>query len=163
MTRGLPLLLLTAYLCLFILLAIKPYDRDFWLAENLPIVLIVAALVVSRPWFAFSNTAYLMMAFLIFLHLRMALCSLRRSHCWFSRARITGRCLGCAEGHAGRWSGVSGRHRPFFQPPLAFYRPDDVPGAISPPGIENRASLLPRRARFKRRLALRINFEFANP
>lgn len=68
MTRRLPLLLLTAYLCLFILLAIKPYDRDVWLAENLPIVLIVAALVVSRRWFAFSNTAYLMMAFLIFLH-----------------------------------------------------------------------------------------------
>jgi len=68
MTRRLPLLLLTAYLFLFILLAIHPYDRDVWLAENLPIVLIVAALVVSRRWFAFSNTAYLMMAFLIFMH-----------------------------------------------------------------------------------------------
>jgi putative membrane protein len=68
MTRRLPLLLLTAYLFLFIWLAIHPYDRDVWLAENLPIVLIVAALVVSRRWFAFSNTAYLMMAFLIFLH-----------------------------------------------------------------------------------------------
>jgi putative membrane protein len=68
MTRRLPLLLLIAYLVLFALLAIKPYDRTVWFAENLPIVLIVMALVLSRRWYAFSNTAYLMMAFLIFLH-----------------------------------------------------------------------------------------------
>jgi putative membrane protein len=68
MTQRLPFLLLAAYLLLFILLAIHPYDRTVWFAENLPIVLIVAALVLSRRWFAFSNTAYLMMAFLIFLH-----------------------------------------------------------------------------------------------
>lgn len=68
MTRRFPLLLLTAYLVLFTLLAIKPYDRAVWFAENLPIALIVVALVISRGWFAFSNTAYLMMAFLVFLH-----------------------------------------------------------------------------------------------
>jgi len=68
MTQRLPFLLLTAYLLLFILLAIHPYDRTVWFAENLPILLIVAALVLSRRWFTFSNTAYLMMAFLIFLH-----------------------------------------------------------------------------------------------
>ena len=68
MTKRLPLLLLTAYLVLFTLLALRPYDRAVWFAENLPIVLIVAALVLTRRWFAFSNTAYLMMAVLIFLH-----------------------------------------------------------------------------------------------
>ena len=68
MTRRLPLLLLIAYLVLFALLAINPYDRTVWFAENLPIVLIVMALVLSRRWYAFSNTAYLMIAFLIFLH-----------------------------------------------------------------------------------------------
>jgi putative membrane protein len=68
MTRRFPPLLLTAYLVLFTLLAIKPYDRAVWFTENLPIVLIVTALVISRRWFAFSNTAYLMMAFLVFLH-----------------------------------------------------------------------------------------------
>ena len=68
MTQRLPLLLLTAYLVLFTLLALQPYDRAVWFAENLPIVLIAAALVLTRRWFAFSNTAYLMMAFLIFLH-----------------------------------------------------------------------------------------------
>ncbi len=56
------------YLALFAVCAIQPFDRDVWIAENLPIVLIVAALVVSYRWFRFSNTAYLMMAVLVFLH-----------------------------------------------------------------------------------------------
>jgi putative membrane protein len=68
MAQRIPLLLLLFYLVLFTLLAINPYDRAVWFAENLPIVLIVAALVVSRRWFAFSNTAYLMMACLVVLH-----------------------------------------------------------------------------------------------
>jgi len=68
MSQRLPLLLLVAYLVLFALLALQPYDRAVWWAENLPIVLIVAALVGSRRWFAFSNTAYILMAFLIMLH-----------------------------------------------------------------------------------------------
>lgn len=63
-----PLLLLVGYLMLFTLLAISPYDRAVWVAENLPIVLIVAALVLTWRWFAFSNTAYLMMACLVVLH-----------------------------------------------------------------------------------------------
>jgi putative membrane protein len=68
MSQRLPLLLLVAYLVLFALLALQPYDRAVWWAENLPIVLIVAALVGTRRWFAFSNTAYGLMAFLIMLH-----------------------------------------------------------------------------------------------
>lgn len=63
-----PLLLLAGYLVLFSLLAIRPYDRSVWLAENLPIVLIVAALVISWRWFVFSRTAYLMMACLVVFH-----------------------------------------------------------------------------------------------
>ena len=68
MAQRLPLLLLAGYLLLFALLAIRPYDRSVWLAENLPIVLIVALLVITRRWFAFSPTAYLMMAVLVVLH-----------------------------------------------------------------------------------------------
>ena len=68
MTQRLPIVLLTIYLALFLLLAINPYDRAVWFAENLPIVLIVVALVLTRRWFAFSNCAYLMMMFLIVLH-----------------------------------------------------------------------------------------------
>jgi len=68
MSQRVPLLLLVFYLLLFAILAVNPYDRAVWFAENLPIVLIVAALVVSRRWFAFSNTAYLLMACLVVLH-----------------------------------------------------------------------------------------------
>jgi putative membrane protein len=68
MTQRFPHLLLVFYLILFTLLAIHPYDRAVWFAENLPIMLIVTALVFSKRWFTFSNTAYLMMACLIVLH-----------------------------------------------------------------------------------------------
>ena len=68
MAKRFPQLLLLGYLVLFTVLAINPYDRAVWFAENLPIVLIVIALVVTKRWFTFSNIAYLMMACLIFLH-----------------------------------------------------------------------------------------------
>lgn len=63
-----PHVLLGMYLALFSFCAIRPFDRGVWFAENLPIVLIVVTLVVSFRWFRFSNTAYLMMAVLVFLH-----------------------------------------------------------------------------------------------
>ncbi|HUJ10519.1 MAG TPA: DUF2238 domain-containing protein [Verrucomicrobiae bacterium] len=67
-TRILPIALLSLYLVEFCLLAIRPYDRTVWIAENTPIVLIVAFLVIDYRWFQFSNLAYLLMSVLIFLH-----------------------------------------------------------------------------------------------
>jgi putative membrane protein len=64
----LPHYLLLAYVLFFIVLAIRPYDRAVWFAENLPIVLIVLFLVFTYRWFKFSNTAYILMSFLIFMH-----------------------------------------------------------------------------------------------
>jgi putative membrane protein len=64
----LPHLLLLAYLVQFTLLGIEPYDRAVWWAENIPILLIVITLVITHRYFVFSNTAYLMMACLVFLH-----------------------------------------------------------------------------------------------
>ena len=66
--RFLPHGLLVLYLALFAVCALRPFDREVWFAENLPIVLIVAVLVLTFRWFRFSNTAYLMMAVLVFLH-----------------------------------------------------------------------------------------------
>ncbi|NQU10767.1 DUF2238 domain-containing protein, partial [bacterium] len=66
--RRLPLVLLILYLVEFCVLAIRPYDRGVWLAENAPIVLIVALLVVTRRWFQFSSWAYLLMSVLLILH-----------------------------------------------------------------------------------------------
>jgi putative membrane protein len=66
--RILPVLLLALYLTEFCVLAIRPYDRTVWIAENAPIVLIVLFLVVTYRWFQFSNPAYLLMSALVLLH-----------------------------------------------------------------------------------------------
>jgi putative membrane protein len=65
---GVPQILLALYLVLFVALALKPFDRAVWYAENLPIVLIVATLVAIYPRFRFSNAAYLLMSVLVYLH-----------------------------------------------------------------------------------------------
>jgi putative membrane protein len=63
-----PHILFALYLVLFTALAVKPYSRAVWWAENLPIVLIVAGLALTFTKHRFSNTAYLMMSCLIYLH-----------------------------------------------------------------------------------------------
>ena len=63
-----PHYLLLTYLILFAILAINPYDRTTWIVENLPIVLIVLILALTYKKFQFTNTSYIMMAFLIFFH-----------------------------------------------------------------------------------------------
>jgi len=64
----LPIIILIIYLIEFSILAINPYSRDVWIAENIPIVIIVGVLVFSYKYFKFSNTAYLFMSVLIFMH-----------------------------------------------------------------------------------------------
>ncbi len=63
-----PKVLLGLYLLLFIALGIAPYHRAVWVAENLPIVVIVVLLVVFYRKQRFSDLAYILMACLIFLH-----------------------------------------------------------------------------------------------
>ena len=63
-----PVVLLILYLIEFSLLAIHPYDRGVWIAENLPIVGIVGFLVITYRRFQFSNLAYGLMSVLVFLH-----------------------------------------------------------------------------------------------
>ena len=63
------LFLFAAYWVVFIICGVKPYARDVWFAENMVIVPIVALLAVMyRRGVRFSTTAYVLMAFLIFLH-----------------------------------------------------------------------------------------------
>lgn len=65
---GFPSALLLIYLLLFAVLAISPYDRATWWAENLPVLITVALLVVTYPRFQFSNLAYALMALFLCYH-----------------------------------------------------------------------------------------------
>lgn len=61
--------LFLGYLALFTWAAIRPYDRATWWAENIPIVLLVAALVaLYLRGFVFSPLACLLMSVLVYLH-----------------------------------------------------------------------------------------------
>ena len=66
--KYLPHALLLGYVVLFVVCAIEPYDRATWWAENIPIVLIVAGLALLYPRFRFSNTAYVLMSVLVYMH-----------------------------------------------------------------------------------------------
>lgn len=69
MKKYFPHILLAVYIVEFIIAGISPYSRDVWYAENLPIVLLVAVIVILY-WrgVRFSNTAYALMFVLPFLH-----------------------------------------------------------------------------------------------
>jgi len=67
--RTVAILFLVAYIILFIGLAIHPYARDVWFVENmtiLPIVILLTIMYLKGS--RFSTAAYVLMAFLIFLH-----------------------------------------------------------------------------------------------
>lgn len=66
---GFPGALLAAYLVLFAALAIKPFDRATWFAENLTVWIILAAIIgLYVRGVRFSNPAYGLMAVLVYLH-----------------------------------------------------------------------------------------------
>ena len=64
-----PFLLLSGYGVIFSLLAMHPYQREIWFVENLTVLLIVGMLIMLYArGIRFSDTAYLLMSVLIFLH-----------------------------------------------------------------------------------------------
>lgn len=67
--RLVPALLLAGYVAIFAWGAVGPYDRATWWAENVPIVLVVASLVVMYlRGVRFSPLAYALMAVLPYWH-----------------------------------------------------------------------------------------------
>jgi putative membrane protein len=67
--RLFPIGLLVAYLALFGALAIAPYERAVWFAENLPIVALAGTLVAMYlRGVRLSNLAYAFASVLLFLH-----------------------------------------------------------------------------------------------
>ena len=64
-----PAILLAGYVAVFVWGAIEPYDRATWWAENVPIVILVAVLVVLYVrGVRFSPLAYALMAVLPYWH-----------------------------------------------------------------------------------------------
>ncbi len=57
-----------AYALLFIVCAINPYSRDVWVAENIPIVLIVAGIAWIQRGHSFSGLSIAFMSVLVFMH-----------------------------------------------------------------------------------------------
>ncbi len=63
-----PLILLVIYTTLFIALAINPYDRVTWWAENIPVLIVVGILLMTYSSFKFSNLSYFLMALFLCYH-----------------------------------------------------------------------------------------------
>ena len=63
-----PVLLLCLYLGEMLILAISPYDRPTWWAENLPVMMVVIILVITYRYFRFSNRSYFLMALFLMYH-----------------------------------------------------------------------------------------------
>jgi putative membrane protein len=63
-----PPLLLGVYLLVFTACAIAPYDRAVWWAENVPVLIVVGAIISLSRLHRFSNESYALMAVFIILH-----------------------------------------------------------------------------------------------
>lgn len=63
-----PHLLLGLYLIEMLYLAIEPYDRGTWWAENIPVMIVVGLLIFTFRKFRFSNVSYFLMTFFLMLH-----------------------------------------------------------------------------------------------
>ncbi len=63
-----PYLLLGVYGLVFTVCAIGPYDRAVWWAENIPVLLVVGAILALSRIHSFSNSSYALMAVFILLH-----------------------------------------------------------------------------------------------
>lgn len=63
-----PGVLLALYSVVFAVCAINPYDRAVWWAENIPVIIVVGALIWLSRLHRFSNIAYVFMSVFIILH-----------------------------------------------------------------------------------------------
>lgn len=63
-----PHILLTIYIFEFSFLAITPYDRAVWWAENLPVLIPVLILIATFNVFRFSNLSYFLIASFFMFH-----------------------------------------------------------------------------------------------
>jgi putative membrane protein len=68
-TKNWPLhIMIAVFVLVWILLAIKPIDRQDWLVENALLVLFIGVLAFMYRKFAFSNVSYLLITLFFILH-----------------------------------------------------------------------------------------------
>lgn len=67
-SNRLPYSLAIGWLLLFLWSAYRPFSREVWIAELLPVVIVFLALALSYARFRFSNLAYVLMACWLYLH-----------------------------------------------------------------------------------------------
>ena len=63
-----PIILLGAFLVIWVFLAISPIYRGIWIAENIPTILFVGLLIVTYKKFRFSNFSYTLFFIFMVLH-----------------------------------------------------------------------------------------------
>ena len=63
-----PHILAVVYVIFWVVLAINPYSRAVWVAENLPVIGVFLFLALTFRAFRFSNLAYGLMAIWLFWH-----------------------------------------------------------------------------------------------
>lgn len=66
--RRLVQVLLAWYVLCWIMTAIDPVDRQDWVLENILAVFLVAGLLFTYRWFAFSSESYVLLALFLTLH-----------------------------------------------------------------------------------------------
>ncbi|SKA63126.1 DUF2238 domain-containing protein [Desulfobaculum bizertense] len=66
--QRLPGFLATVFVPFWVYMAINPFARDVWWAENIPIMAVFLLLVLTYRSFRFSSLAYAFMAFWLFWH-----------------------------------------------------------------------------------------------
>lgn len=64
----LPALLLFCFIVIFAVTAIKPFNRQDWFLENIPVFAALAVLVGTYRWFQLSNVSYVLLAIFLTLH-----------------------------------------------------------------------------------------------
>lgn len=63
-----PIILLVIFILFWIILAINPYNRWVWLAENALTVLLLGFLILTYRKFSFSNSSYVLLFFYLVFH-----------------------------------------------------------------------------------------------
>src|ERR1044071_5417492 len=67
-SRQFPAVVLVLFVLFFAVTAIKPFDRNDWFLENIPVLIALVVLVATYRWCPLSNVSYLLLTIFLVLH-----------------------------------------------------------------------------------------------